>query len=96
MIKKEEPDAIKGTHLIGIIETPFPIMNFTIIEYSDKKEDREVIFGWGHHKDDWTGSTYTSGDPHIVATFMSYFRCLTSKDLCKWSGDLDLFEKAKK
>jgi len=91
-VKASKGDVIKGTHLTKVLKDEIPILNFTIIEYSDKKEDREVIFGWGHHKDDWTGSTFISGDPHLVSTFMSYYKCLSSKDLCDLSGDLDKFE----
>lgn len=87
MVTGEYKDRVLGSHIVGVLKSNFPIVNFTVVEYSDRKEDREVIFGWGHHKDDWSGCTFSSTDQHMISTFMSYFKCLSSNDLCEWHDD---------
>lgn len=88
-IKDAKDGEINGSHLVGILKENIPIINFTILEYSDKAEDKEVIFGWGHHKHDWTGSTFSSGDPHVINMFMYHYKCLSKTSLCHWTSDIE-------
>jgi len=83
-----QKNEIKGTHLFGVLKHKFPVLNFTVIEYSNKKEDREVIFGWGHHQDDWNGATFASSDMHMISSFMSYYKSISNHDLCDWHEDI--------
>jgi hypothetical protein len=58
------------------IREPFPIVNFIIIEYGHRMNEREVLFGWGHHKYDPEGYVFSSRNPEIIATFECYWRSL--------------------
>ncbi len=50
-----------------------PIINFTLIEYSGGKE---VLFGWGFHKNDPIGNVYGSKDQRLYETFDRYWSSL--------------------
>ena len=63
---------------IKTIDTEFPIMNFTILEYGMGEANREVLFGWGHHIHDEVGHVFSSRDRKIVDTFERLFESLVN------------------
>ena len=58
-----------------------PQMNFTVVEYKTRGEDnlqqRQVLFGWGHHKFDDLGHVFSSTNPFLVDTFDRLFTALS-------------------
>ena len=63
------------TYKARCLQERYPIINFTLIEYS-KDELPEVLFGWGFHPNDKVGDVFSSRDPEIYLLFDRYWQTL--------------------
>ncbi len=57
----------KGAYIYNEFKSNFPSINFIILEYGGG--DREVFFGWGHHKSAPIGNVFSSTKDTIVSMF---------------------------
>lgn len=66
---------------VRTVKATVPIVNVTILEYSRLKSDREVLFGWGHHKNDRVGIVFSSKNDIIIDAFDRYFASIMSESV---------------
>ena len=72
------------------VRCDFPSINIVILEYSARADDREVLFGWGHHAHDQRGFAFSSTSPDLVDTFDRLFDSIsgTCQDVDQQIGKL--------
>jgi hypothetical protein len=79
VFERDFPVSKDNRNLLVIQETSgdLPALNFCILEYSPREDDREVLFGWGHHAHDERGHVFSSMSPQLVDTFDRLFSSLS-------------------
>jgi hypothetical protein len=65
-----------GRYSLRRMKVPYPILNFTILDYPGKRST-EVFFGQGHHSHEASGSVFRSQNEHVVTTFERFWEQLS-------------------
>lgn len=77
--QKKEP-----TYEARFLSESYPIINCSLIDFG-KDGKSEVLFGWGFHPRERSGSVYSSKDPYLYRLFDRYWQTLKDDSSPVWS-----------